>query len=140
MKTTWVLVADSEKARLFEFERCQEPWKETACLVNPETPHGEGAGRPTRVHESVGRARHAIEPRTDAKDKAMLHFASSIAATLQAAHEARRFHALVLVAAPRFLGALHRQMDKALLACVSREVRHNLTSLDSSGLRGYLLG
>ena len=49
MKKTWVLVADSEKARLFEFERCRDPWVETTCLVNPETPHGEPTGRLPRV-------------------------------------------------------------------------------------------
>lgn len=140
MKKTWVLVADSEKARLFEFERCQEPWMETACLVNPEPLRGETTERPPRVHESVGRTRHALEPRTDGKDKAVMRFASTIVATLQAAHEEQRFQALVLVAAPRFLGALHRQLDKTLQQCVSREIRHNLTSLDSAGIRGYLLG
>lgn len=140
MKKTWVLVADSEKARLFEFERCRDPWVETTCLVNPETPHGEPTGRLPRVQESVGHARHAIEPRTDERDKAAMRFASAIVATLQAAREARRFQALVLVAAPRFLGVLHRHLDKSLQQCVSREIRHNLTGLDSAGIRGYLLG
>ena len=69
-----------------------------------------------------------------------MRFASAIVATLQAAREARRFQALVLVAAPRFLGVLHRHLDKSLQQCVSREIRHNLTGLDSAGIRGYLLG
>jgi hypothetical protein len=67
MKKTLVLVADSEKARLFEFEHCREPWQETACLVNPETLRDEGARRPPRVHQSVGRARHAMRPHIQAE-------------------------------------------------------------------------
>src|SRR5690242_7007263 len=65
MNKTWVLVADSEKARVFEFDRRKEPWKETACFVNPDAVHGPTSERPPRVQESVGGARHAIEAHTD---------------------------------------------------------------------------
>ena len=139
MNKTWVLVADSKKARLFEFERCSEPWAETACFVNPDAPHGPTFQRPPRVHESVGPARHAIEAHTDPKDKAVARFASTLAATLRTGHEEQRFQSLVIAAAPRFLGALHGQLEKSLQQCVAREIRHNLTELDSNGIRSYLL-
>lgn len=139
MNKTWVLVADSEKARLFEYEHCSEPWAETACFVNPDAPHGRTFQRPPRVHESVGPARHAIEPHTGPKDKASARFASNLAATLRAGREEQRFQTLVIAAAPRFLGTLHRQLEKSLQQCVEREIRHNLTELDSDAIRNYLL-
>jgi protein required for attachment to host cells len=139
MDKTWVLVADSEKARVFEFERCAQPWVETACFVNPHAGREPASGRPPRVHESVGTARHAIEPRTDRTEASNARFASTLVQTLRAAYEERRFQTLVIVAAPRFLGALHGQLDKRLQCCVSREIRHNLTQLDSAAIREYLL-
>ncbi|HET6805520.1 MAG TPA: host attachment protein [Frateuria sp.] len=139
MNKTWVLVADSEKARLFEYERGRAPWAETACFVNPDVVHGPTFERPPRVHESVGPARHAIEPRTDGKDKAAARFASTLVGALRAAHGERRFQSLVIAAAPRFLGTLHGELDRTLQQCVSREIRRNLTGLDSEGIRDYLL-
>lgn len=138
MDKTWVLVADSEKARLFEFERVHAPWVETACFVNADAPQGPPPERPPRVQESVGSARHAIEARTDPKDKAAARFAATLATALRTAHEQQRFQSLVIAAAPRFLGALHGEMDKSLLQCVRREIRRNLTTLDSDGVREYL--
>ncbi|SEI94480.1 Protein required for attachment to host cells [Frateuria terrea] len=139
MNKTWVLVADSVKARLFEFERSNDPWAETACFINPYADTGPAPERPARVHESMGPARHAIEPHTRRKDASNARFASMLALTLRKAHEERRFETLVIAAAPRFLGALHGQMDKALQHCVSREIRRNLTGVDSAGIREYLL-
>lgn len=139
MNKTWVLVADSEKARLFEFERCRDPWSEMACFVNPDAVHGPTFERPPRVQESVGGARHAIEARTAPKDKASARFASTLVAALRTAHGEQRFQSLVIAAAPRFLGALHGELDKSLQHCVSREIRRNLTELDSAGIRNYLL-
>ncbi|MFC5434985.1 host attachment protein [Rhodanobacter umsongensis] len=139
MNKTWVLVADGEKARLFEFERCQEPWTELECFVNPDAVHGHSFQRPPRVHESVGPVSHAIEPHTNEKDKASARFAATLVAALHTAYEEKRFQALVIAAAPRFLGALHKRLDKTLQQALSRELRHNLTSLDSSGIREYLL-
>lgn len=139
MNKTWVLVADSEKARLFEYERCRGPWSETACFVNADTTQGPLPERPPRVQESVGGARHAIEPRTDPKDKAATRFASTLAAALRSAHDEQRFTSLVIAASPRFLGTLHGKLDKSLQHCVSREIGRNLTTLDSDGIRNYLL-
>lgn len=139
MNKTWVLVADSEKARLFEFERCKEPWAEMACFVNPYTEPGPASERPMRVHESMGTARHAIEAHTDPRDVANARFASMLVLALRKAHQEQRFQALVIAAAPRFLGVLHGQLDQGLQHCVSREIRRNLTTLDSTAIRKYLL-
>jgi protein required for attachment to host cells len=139
MNKTWVLVADSKKARLFEYEHSREPWAETACFVNTDDGRSPGFDRLPRVQESVGSARHAIEPRTGPKDKASARFASTLVAALRAGRDGRRFQSLVIAAAPRFLGTLHAELDKDLQGCVSREIRRNLTGLDSAGIRSYLL-
>ena len=139
MNKTWVLVADSEKARLFEFGRCRGPWAETACFVNTEAARSPGAERQPRVQESIGSARHAIEPRTAPRDKASARFAATLAAALRAGRDAHRFQSLVIAAAPRFLGALHGELGKEVQQCVSREIRRNLSGLDSGAIRGYLL-
>lgn len=139
MHKTWVLVADSEKARVFEYEHCREPWTEVACFVNPDAMRDHRDQPLPRTHDSMGHSRHAIEPHTDEKDKAAAGFATMLVDTLRTAHEEQRFQALVIAAAPRFLGNLHKQLDRTLQQCLSSELRHNLTSLDSAGIREYLL-
>lgn len=140
MGNTWVLVADGKRARLFEYGPEQEAWVEIACLVNPEGTQGPARQRPMRVQESVGQARHAIEPHTRPRDKQLSRFAAMLVRELREAHDKRRFEKLAIVAAPRLLGLLHGQLDKGLGQCLTCEVRHNLVALHSEEIRRYLPG
>lgn len=137
---TWFLVADRARARILEAGD-DHALSEVACFVEPAARAGEAAltrDRPPTVNESVGRARHSIEPHTPLRDKISARFARALCDALEAGHEEGRFDKLVLVAPPRFLGALHAELGKSLCACVVREVRHDLTALAGHELRDRL--
>ncbi len=77
-KTTWILVADHARARLFELTSQNDKLSEIETFVNPE---GRGPARDQttdrlpRVRESMNSAHHAIEPHTSLHDKSADRFA-----------------------------------------------------------------
>jgi protein required for attachment to host cells len=59
-----------------------------------------------RSHESVGSARHAIEPRTDPHEKAMAAFVAEVADSVNNALASGRARDLVLAGPPHVLDTL----------------------------------
>jgi protein required for attachment to host cells len=112
----WVLVADGQRARVLERLSLGESWQELedeAREVFDPPSHALGTERPGRTQESVGGARHAIEPRQDAHEARKVAFARDLADRLEAAAEGRRFARLILVAPPSFLGHLRHALGNA---------------------------
>lgn len=138
MGNTWVLVADGARARLFELGEENQAWSELACFVNEEGRRTRATRELPRTQESVGRARHVIEPHTSERDKRLGRFADTLVAALEQGYGERRFQSLMIAAAPRFLGMLHSRLGKALRGCLAGEVRHNLTTLRSEDIRQQL--
>ncbi len=81
MSTTWILVADSSRARLFAVNAGDPAIAEIGDFTNPD---GRASGRelsserPPRTHDRFGAHRHAIEPRTSEHDKAVERFAREL--------------------------------------------------------------
>jgi len=140
MTVTWILVADSARARLFETDGSGE-LNELGCYTNPEGragARGLTTDRPPTVNESVGSARHAHEPHTSRREKIADNFARTLREILDQGQHSRRFERLVLVATPRFLGALHTTFGKQLRDCVVAEVRRDFTQLAPEKLSAQL--
>lgn len=141
MSNTWVLVADSSRARLFEVASSDKSLSEVACYTNPD---GRAPGRNAttdrlpRVNESVGGVRHAIEPHTSLREKSTDNFARSLCEALERGRQDHSYDRLVLVAPDRFLGALRGNFSKELSECVAGEIRHNLTALPVPELHSRL--
>lgn len=139
---TWILVADRARARIFE-AGAGDALTEVACFSEPDARAGPSTlttHRLPTVNESVGSARHSIEPHTSLRDKITARFAHLLCEALEVGHNEGRFEQLVLVAPPRFLGALHASLGKALRARVVREIRHDLTALPARDLGERLSG
>src|SRR5262244_3440170 len=65
---TWIVIADGEKARIVANEGVGKGLAAVPGQALSTTLHADReihADRPGRVQESVGAARHAIQPRTD---------------------------------------------------------------------------
>ena len=141
MKNTWILVADSGRARLFEAGAADARFTEIEDFANPEGRAGaRGISRdrlPT-VNESANSARHAIEPHTTPSEKVTDRFASELGGVLERGRVQNRFDRLILVAPARFLGALRAHLDAPLRNCVSGEIRRNLTQLPIEQIRARL--
>ena len=138
---TWILVADSARARLFEATSPDDPLNELACFANPDGRSPDRSfttDRPPSVNERVGAARHSIEPHTTVREKSAQRFSRSLNNALERARNDHRYGRLVLVAPPRFLGALHGSLSKPLRDCVVAELKRNLTALPAADIRSHL--
>lgn len=120
MKVTWVIVADSVRARFFTlgFDADRgRTLEEFDVIVSPEGRLSEGeltADRGGRTFDSRGRGRHKMEPVHSAKDHVAEMFAKRLAEHIDDARIAGFVDKLVLIAAPKFLGQLRSSLcDKA---------------------------
>ena len=138
---TWILVADGASARVFETASPDDALTEVACFANPG---GRSPGRsfttdrPPSVNESVGPTRHSIEPHTTLREKTADRFARTLSDELERGRNDHRYARLVIVAPPRFLGALHGAFSKPLCDCVVAEIKRNLTALPATDVRAHL--
>ncbi len=140
--TTWVVVADSSRARIFKAESALGPLQELASLAHP-------AGRlhaqeltsdlPGRSFDSSGLGgRHAMEQNNDPKENEALKFARQIAEYLENGQSDNQFTRLVLVAAPKLLGYLRQSLSHPVVALVSQEIDKNLVQQSAEDIRRHL--
>ncbi|ULU27207.1 host attachment protein [Dyella terrae] len=66
------------------------------------------------------------------------NFALELSRFLLKGRNEGRFDALILIAAPAFLGSLRDRLDDQIRDRILLEVAKNLVHLDAFGVRGYL--
>ena len=131
MSVAWVLVADRARARLFSLTAGVKTLEEVQDFINTEADvRAARRERPPRAQDRMGAHRHAIEPHTSPEAKSAARFARDLAATLDSGRVARRYRGLVLMAPPRFLGALNAAIGKQVSSLLVSEVAKNLTCAD----------
>ncbi len=153
---TWFLVADGAGAQVYVRRRIktripkgnrhyEEKYEEELVPVAGMTwrahsseEYEMGGDVLGRVFQSVGSAHHMIEPKTDIRKELKLRFMRSIAETLQEAHRKKSFHRLVLIAPPKLLGELKKQLDGSILALVVAELPKEVTHFSGQRLAAQL--
>lgn len=141
MNQTWVVVADSSRARIFQAEGVLGPLREVATLTHPEARlHTQEltSDLPGRAFDSVGAGRHAMERIVDPKEHEALMFAHQVATRLETAYNDGQFAQLVLVAAPRFLGQVRQTLSNQVAAAITYELDKNLTQQSAEDIRRHL--
>lgn len=143
--TTWILVSDMSRARLFASELRELEWTLVEEFEHPEGREKSGqiedGGPPGHMQQgrTLGSGRTAFEPRTTPKEAVNERFVQQLAGYLEEAIARREFDNLVLVAPPHLLGlvrgALGRQTQKHLKAAVDKD----LVNLDAAELRQRLV-
>lgn len=142
MKAIWVLVAERSRARLFELESPTSPlrelkdWADAQARLQVRT--YETTEAPGRSFDSWGVQRHAMEPRTEPKQKEARRFAAELAHFLRDEHARNRFDRLILVAPPTMLGLLHETMEDTLSTSVIAEVEKSLVKRSLHTIRAHL--
>ena len=127
-----VLVADKVKAQLYDLPGRRNSMKALQSFVNPAGMQPEralGSARPGRVTSGTGGGRHAFQQKHGIKEHAEEVFVRQVVAALEADAGASGGAPIVLVAAPRLLGAYRRQLPASLRERVAVEIRHDLTKL-----------
>ncbi len=125
MMSTWVVVTDSRRARVFESSPANPALKEIKDLLNPlshqQTPDGRGQG----AAGSSG-TQHGLESRTQPKEHDAQQFAHEISSFLHKEHAANHFKDLLLVAAPDWLGHVQQALHESVKAVMQKPLQKNL--------------
>ena len=141
MPKTWVLVAESSRAKFYSADNRLAPLTEVEAMVHPECRMHEGdlvSDTSGSDGGSVGQGRHVMNNKISAKEHESQGFAKELATRLNSARNEGAFTRLVLVAPPSFLGLLRDNLSKEVLAMVSRQVDKNLVQQSPEVLRSYL--
>jgi protein required for attachment to host cells len=135
MATTWIVAADESRARVLQVARPQRELEEIESMLNPEGRlqdreiNSDARGRFSGGHtgeDNVGAVEHQAEL-----------FAKRIGDYLGKARVEHRFDELVLVAPPKFLGALRKELDKEVAKLVKQELPKDLSWLNARELAAY---
>lgn len=138
MTKTWILAAESSRAKLYSSTSKVAPFVEVETMVHPESRMHEGdlvSDRNGNDGGSFGQGPHAYDNKTSAHKHEHIVFAKQIAERLEQGRTHGEFESLVLVAPPAFLGMLREHLSKPLMAMVSRQIHKNLVQQSPDMLR-----
>src|SRR5947208_16402497 len=139
MTTTWIIAADSSRARILQVTDRNERLDEIDDLLNPEGrvhdrelisdahPRFHGADGPGSDREEMSATEHATEL-----------FAKRVGEYLDKARSAHRYDRLHLIAPPKFLGQLRKELDKEVQKLVADELPKDLSWLDARDIERHL--
>lgn len=139
--STWILVAESSRAKLFSSVDRSEPPTEIKAFAHPEgrLPERELVSDTSGFDGgSVGQAHHLMQKKVSARDVEAEKFARELAGHLDDARVHRRFDRLVLMAPPNFLGRLRNCLDKEVTSMVTKEIDKNLVQQSAEVIHQYL--
>lgn len=136
MATTWIVAADASRARILQVAD-QERLLEIEDFVNPEgrlqdrelttdaNPRLHGPGG-LSAREEPSAVEHAVEM-----------FSKRIGSYLEKARTDHRYDRLYLVAPPKFLGLIRKQLGKEVEKLVSDDLSKDLSWLNAREIERY---
>ena len=136
MKSTWIVVAESARARIFALSGTAGKLQEIADLSHSESRLHDReltSDLPGRTFDNHGQ-RHAMEQASDPHDQEAQAFATQIARHIDGGWREGSFGSLVLVAPPKFLGRLRPMLSKPARDAVIAELAKNLVESDQEML------
>lgn len=119
--TTWVVVADASRARIFESRRRGQELVELETLLHPESrlktrdimSDNEGT-----VTDRAGEGQRRADPRTFPHQVEEEKFARELAGFLDRKRSDNEFEKLIITASPNFLGNLRQRISDQVSRCV----------------------
>jgi len=134
MKSTWIVVAESARARIFTMSGIGGKLQEITDLSHPESRLHDtelSSDLPGRTFDIQGQGRHGMEPATDPKEREAQAFAAEIARHIERGRHQGDFDGLVLIAPPKFLGRLRAELTKPARDALAGEIDKNLVEADA---------
>lgn len=142
MHTSWILVADETRGRIFCAESRKGSINELEVLVHPEAKlsnqnlvsDASGLNRGGKH----GDGQHRLDEKSDLAQHHASQFAKDIVHRLHKARCEKKFSNLVIVSAPKFLGTLRKEINNGLKQHISYELDKDLTKLNADEIRQHL--
>lgn len=141
MKSTWIIVAESARARIFTVSGIGGKFQEVADLSHPESRLHDRAlssDLPGRTFDSRGDGRHAMEQATGPQEQEAQAFATEITRQIDRGQREGNFDSLVLVAPPKFLGRLRSELSKSARNALIGELDKNLVETDTKTIERHV--
>ncbi len=136
----FVLICDGSKALILQNEGDPDllNLKLVDSFVQVQPPTRQlGTARPGRVHQSHGNARSAMEE-ADRHTEGEVAFLSQVAHAMGRITRDHSAKSLVVVAPPRALGVMRRELEPAVQAIVTAEVPKDLAHLPTDEIERHL--
>lgn len=138
MIKTWVVVAESSRARIFSLEKMNGPLTEILIFDNPAARKHDlefHTNRSGQVNDSHGR--HDIYEYDETRQQAH-KFARKIADLLDSHRLTADYDQLVVFAAPSFLGLLREHMNEQTNKRIVHHSNKNLVQLKVDKIREHI--
>jgi len=142
MKETWIVVADSARARFFSTDSPRGALRDVACLVHTESREHErdlASDKAGRMAGGHGEGAHGVGDEHHFREIEHHRFARKVAEFLATADERAAYDRLVICAPPRFLGAIRDALPASVATHVVLEIPKDLAHVTDTGeLRTHL--
>jgi protein required for attachment to host cells len=141
MQTTWIVTADASRARILQVAGRENALTEVEDLVNPQGRmhnreiNSDAAGRFRGPDRPGG---HASDDENRTVDHHAELFAKRVGEFLDKARNERRYERLYLVAAPKFLGQLRKELGKETEKLVVDDLAKDLSWFNVRELEDYV--
>jgi len=141
MAQTWIVVADSARARIFSLNKKAGRLEEVQELIHPRSRLSDEeltTDKPGRSFDSAGQGRHAMGESVEPKEQEALKFSTELADALDRARSQNQFNQLVIIAAPAFLGVLRKKLSVPTTRLVAKAIDKELTRLDAADIHEHV--
>ena len=141
MNSTWIIVADGSRCRIFSGFKSPDGLQELQTLTHPETRLHEQeltSDLPGRAYDSSGQGRHTMGNTVQPKKHETEAFARQINDFLDKERTHHKFGRLVVIAAPSMLGQLRTNFNPEVTKCVSAEIDKDLTQHSVEDIQQHL--
>lgn len=141
MSNTWVVVADSSRARFLSLVSRHEPLGEFDGLIHAEgrlREQDEVSDKQGGIAGGHGEGAHNFEAPTDLKHHDAEVFAKQIGDRLEHGRVNHEYDRLILVAPPAFLGVLRQELNDHVQELVKASLDKNLVAEDEAVIREHL--
>ena len=143
MANSWVVVANSARARIFDADIKADKFEEMTGLVHEQSRSRESdltSDEGGRSFDSMGKGRHGLEKHVSPHDHEAEVFARQIVERLNAGLKAGAFHKIQLAAPPAFLGILRKCFGNSLNDRLDKVINKNFVDISPEEISDHFFG
>jgi protein required for attachment to host cells len=144
MTVTWILIADSSRARIFEKKESEKHLREVEDFVNAAGRADESELRTDDRGRFYGKGEryqgHTDDPAVSAVEHENEMFSHTLSNYLDDARNAHRYSRLYLIAPPKFLGLMNSNLKEEVRELVVDKLGKDVSAMSAREVENYLHG